>query len=498
MNSKIKTEMRQRNREYDKNGKSVKWKELKNKCKTQVKKAKRNFSKNFVTNLRKTDPRNWMASLKKLGKTSSENTNTTWRFIDESKNDQTLTEEISTYFANISAHFVPVDRTLLPIVQIGGDFVSEVNCLPLEHEIYMLLKTSKKTCAVPRDIPLKILNEFLPEFVRPITNIFCQSIDKGIYPTTWKTEYINVVPKEYPPSGYNELRNLSLTEYLSKRFEELILKGTPTVNGLLYYIQKYIDINQFAVAGASCSHALIIIIDFILKNTDKCEPPKAVVNLLADWSKAFNNVNHNIVMRILIFLEVPQWILRLVLSYLEYRKMIVRFRGCESIAKDIPGSAPQGTLLGVFLYILYINPICFPGEVTLELHEILTSYWEKYDIGSGPIISELTEKLPSSMNAAKFMDDATCQEIIDINTCLASKLDRSGPLPFYESSGKILPGENSRLQNEIENIKLISDQREMVLNAKKNLLICGQLHRQSPIQTTFKSSWGKRLSRGCS
>ena len=198
-----------------------------------------------------------------------------------------------------------------------------------------------------------------------------------------------------------------------------------------------------------------------MKNTDNDLKPKAVVNLLADWSKAFNNVNHNIVMRILIFLGVPQWILRLILSYLESRKMIVRFRGCQSTSHDIPGSAPQGTLLGVFLYILYINPICFPGEVTLQVHDILTKYWQEFEVPNEPQVKyevqqvdnvewlvpkmETDIELPEMMNAVKFMDDATCQEVVDITTCLATNIDRSGPLPFWESSGKVLPPENSLL-----------------------------------------------------
>ena len=179
-------------------------------------------------------------------------------------------------------------------------------------------------------------------------------------------------------------------------------------------------------------------------------------------------------------------ILRIVLSYLERRKMIVRFRGCESAPQDLPGSAPQGTLLGVFLYILYINPICFPGEVTIQVHDLLTKYWQYLDSTNVPNIAyetvqvdntewlvpeqDIETKLPDTLNAAKFMDDATCQEVVDIFTALATNIDRSGPLPFCESSGKVLPQQNSLLQNEIDNIKRISDAREMKLNAKKTFL----------------------------
>ena len=69
------------------------------------------------------------------------------------------------------------------------------------------------------------------------------------------------------------------------------------------------------------------------------------------------------------------------------------------------------------------------------------------------------------------MDDATLQESIDLTTSLATKLDRSGPLPYWESSGKILPNENTLMQEQINKIKEISDTREMVLNADKTKLM---------------------------
>ena len=93
--------------------------------------------------------------------------------------------------------------------------------------------------------------------------------------------------------------------------------GTDSVKGLLHYITKYYDPGQYALPGASCSHVLISIINFILKSTDNPNKPTAVVNLLAYCIKAFNKVNHNVIMRIGIALKLPQWLLRLLLSYLQ-------------------------------------------------------------------------------------------------------------------------------------------------------------------------------------
>ena len=250
-----------------------------------------------------------------------------------------------------------------------------------------------------------------------------------------------------------------MTEFLSKSFERFILNGTPTVKGLLHYIKQHWDPNQFAVPGASCAHALIKLIDFILANTDDSSKPTAVVNLLADWSKAFNKCNHNIIMRILIAMNVPMWLLRLILSYLEGRKMIVRFRGCSSSPKPLPGGMPQGTLLGVILYILFIKPVGFPSEITIEISNIVHKYWETLDNFPSPSTPSAT--LPATLQSIKFMDDATVQEAINLTTNL---------VPSNDGLTKILPKENTLLQTQLNHIKKVSDDREMSLNNDKTCL----------------------------
>ena len=82
------------------------------------------------------------------------------------------------------------------------------------------------------------------------------------------------------------------------------------------------------------------------------------------------------------------------------------------------------------------------------------------------------------------MDDATIQETIDLSSTLCSNIGRSGPLPFHESSGKVLPACNSLLQHQINEIKRISDEREMVLNAKKTCIFIvnvTEIHQFKPL-----------------
>ena len=456
MHARLKILIRKRNREFEKNRKSEKWRKLMLTCKKACKKAK----ESLINSLKVSDPKSWMKKIKDMGKANHELSDDNWQFVDEQKDNQTLTDELADYFANINSHMTPIDRSKIDITPINAPFVSEVNCFPLVYEIYEILRRSKQTCSVPHDIPLKIVKEFLPELSDPIHHLYSSCIMEGTFPSSWKIEYMMPLPKVFPPVSYDDMRNISLTQWLSKGFERFLLNGTPTVNGLLFYIRKYFDPGQYAVPGSSCTHALIKIIDFILKNTDDSSSPKAVVSLLADWSKAFNLVNFNILIRILIALKVPDWLLRLMTSYLENRKMFCRFRGCCSSIKDMIAGCPQGTLIGCILYILYINPIAFPGEITIEVSEILAKYWDSLDRNLNLVHNTLT--LPDTLQAVKYMDDATIQEALDLKHAI--DLDRN--------TGRYnLTSSNSLLQKQINDLKHISDLREMRLNCKKTKIL---------------------------
>ena len=105
----------------------------------------------------------------------------------------------------------------------------------------------------------------------------------------------------------------------------------------------------------------------------------------------------------------------------------------------------------------------------MQINNEIKNYWSK--VGTLPDLLPTSNPLPVSLNTAKYMDDATIQEAVDLTKNLATKLDCFGPLPWWESSGKLLPDKNTLLNSEIETVKTISDEREMVLNASKTKLL---------------------------
>ena len=53
------------------------------------------------------------------------------------------------------------------------------------------------------------------------------------------------------------------------------------------------------------------------------------------------------------------------MAFLTNRKMIVRYKGKQSGMKSLPGGGPQGTLLGLLLFIVLINDVGFEGQKTI-------------------------------------------------------------------------------------------------------------------------------------
>ena len=94
----------------------------------------------------------------------------------------------------------------------------------------------------------------------------------------------------------------------------------------------------------------------------------AVIVALVDFSKAFNRIDHNVILTILAELNIPIFALRLIVSYLSQRKMCVRYEGAVSGEQHIPGGGPQGGLLTVILFNLQVNLAGVPCPVPSLLH----------------------------------------------------------------------------------------------------------------------------------
>jgi hypothetical protein len=198
------------------------------------------------------------------------------------------------------------------------------------------------------------------------------------------------------------------------------------------YIGDMIDPNQYGgQKGNSITHYLIEFINFVLYNQDMSNP-RAILAMMVDFKKAFNRQNHNRLVTLLSDMGVPGWLLKIIIGFLSERELIVRYKGCESERKRLPGGSPQGTRLGMFLFMIMINFAGFP--------------FQEIERETGERITQMRRKPLNNLHL-KYVDDLSSMHL---KKKLTGNPDSNPvrPLAYHNSTSHVLPQEENELQKQ--------------------------------------------------
>ena len=143
----------------------------------------------------------------------------------------------------------------------------------------------------------------------------------------------------------------------------------------------FLDPQQFGGRkGKSVVHYLLQFLKFVHTNLDKRQP-HIVIAALTDLRKAFNRVDHTLVIEKLFSMGCPSWILKVLISYLTSRKHVATYLGATSNPKMMPIDAPAGCLLGGFLFIAKFNWSFLRPYVERPLKSIHLKYFDDATAG---------------------------------------------------------------------------------------------------------------------
>ena len=309
---------------------------LRNKVQREIKEAKVKFYRSCIESLKIKQTGKWHREIQKLCYLKTKSGSIPGAQLDP----QATAESINNHFVAICNQLPALNTESLP------------SYLPAEKpsptiypcQVLKLLKhLNPAKAGHPLDLPVCLVKDFADELANPLTLIFNSCLRDGIFPDQWKTATVVPVPKANNITSFDQLRPISLTPIFGCIFESFLAKW------IVQDISDKLDIKQYGnIKGSSTAHYLIDMLNFVLEGLDK---PGYYANLCAiDFTKAFDRVNHCIVIKKLLSLGVRKSIVPTVCSFLTTRTQNTKLNGYLSSTQQISSGVPQGTKLGPILF----------------------------------------------------------------------------------------------------------------------------------------------------
>ena len=196
-----------------------------------------------------------------------------------------------------------------------------------------------------------------PVLTQTLTLLFNRSLTQGVFPTPLKNAKIIPIHKGDSIFEMSNYRPISLLPIFSKLLEKIIYSRT------IDFISKHNILyeNQYGFRkGMSTEHA----VNALLHNIVKCLENREVgFCILLDFAKAFDTVNHEILLKKLEYYGIRGIALKWFKSYLSERMQCTEIGNTQSNLNFIKSGVPQGSILGPLLFLLYINDIVLSSDV---------------------------------------------------------------------------------------------------------------------------------------
>ena len=168
---------------------------------------------------------------------------------------------------------------------------------------------------------------------------------------------------------FNNYRPISILPFFSKLYERLVY------NRLINFIEKHHLLYQYQFVFRK-NHSAFMASLILLENiTDALDNSEIAVCLLIDFRKAFDTVDHNILLDKLYHYGIRGNSLRWFNYYLTNRYQYVNYNNTSTDMKQITYGVPQGWILGSLLFLLYINDVASVSCAFFQFNSQMTLHY---------------------------------------------------------------------------------------------------------------------------
>jgi hypothetical protein len=331
------------------------YKRLKQSLKKNIRKAEKDYYLQILDKHKKNSKKTWEtlknvinAKRKSIKEHNFEHNGT------KISDPKIIAERFNNFFVNVGPSLAAQIKTVPNTAQsyLIGCYNDNFFLSPTtDIEVSKIIGSLKNNSPGYDNINAKVLKHSINIYLPILVYIINLSFSSGIFPSVLKPA--NVIPlfKSGNTACFTNYRPVSLLPTVSKVFERLYY------NRLYSFLEKYnILYNlQFGFRkGLSTNFALLTLMDKIISAIDRGE---YAVGVFLDFSKAFDTVDHKILIGKLYHYGIRGTPLEWIQSYLSNREQMTTYNGFSSPKRTISCGVPQGSILGPLLFLLYINDL---------------------------------------------------------------------------------------------------------------------------------------------
>ena len=279
----------------------------------------------------------------------------------------------------------------------------------------------------PDNIHGKLLKNCAVGLAYPLSLIFHSSYNVGTLPTEWKLGHVVPIFKKGDKHEVSNYRPISLTCLIVKILERIIK------DELLNHTCNLLDDRQHGfLAEKSCATNMLGLCDSLALSLNENIRTDVIY---FDFAKAFDSVNHDLLLnKLKNNFNIDGRLLKFLTDYLRDRQQRVLVGGKLSALKNAQSGVPQGSILGPFLFVLFINDITdgISTGTQLSLYADDTKIWRSIKTGSD--IDRLQKDIEylhdwSLLNKMKFHPNKC--KVLSVTGRMTEPLSLLSVLPFY-------------------------------------------------------------------